>query len=223
MSPRKVEIKVGQKFELASNQDMWKDDLSGVFLRAPGKYKISRPKDTDYRTQLDWYASTRFKDPKEVFWKEDEGNTWFEVTKDMNTDNIKIALIKGTLVKKGKTDYTTKKVEKEPKRTFKTDPNTGQLIYDGPNKNIFKLLNKNKMKQIVDTIKGIQDPRLLEIMAEMESKGLNPARAPRDVIMTTIEKQLNENSMGLSRIKEEDVEVKDLSEVIKENKEKEDK
>lgn len=219
MSPKKIDIKVGQKYELASDQSMWKDDLSGVFLRAPGKYKLSRPKDVDYRSHLEWYASIKFKNPQEVLWKEDEGNPSFEVTKDMDTTNIKRALIKGTLVPKGK----NKKLEerKDPKSYFRTDRQSGKIIYDGPNKNIYKLLNKNKVKETIETIKNIQDPGLLETIAEMEAKGWNPASAPRDAVMTAIEDQLKKNAIGLSKITEEtEDEVTDLADMIKKNNEK---
>lgn len=202
---KEIEVKVGQQFELSEKQDMWKDDLSGVFLRAPGKIKLSRPKDIDFRSHLEWFQTNRLsKNIDDKLFKEDEGNTWFEITKDMNTKNIKKALIKGTLVEKG---TVKRQPVTEPKSLFKTDKVTGFRSYQGPNRNIYSLLQKNNEKELIHTIEKIQDPGILEVMLDMEQKGWNPTASPRKHIIEIIEKQVKNNAQGLSRITEDDLKI----------------
>jgi hypothetical protein len=203
----KIEVKVGEKFELGPDQDFWKDDVSKVFLRAPGKVKISKPKEYDFRSQLEWYTANRLKKNQDkLFFKDDPGNTWFEVTEEMNTVNIKKALSKGTLVPKGENKTTEKK---EPTPLFKNDRN-GKQMYLGPNKNIYQLLQKNKEKELMDTISKMKDVRLLTIMLDMEKRGWNPSMSPRSYVVELLEKQIKDKP-GVSAIIEEETVFEEIN------------
>lgn len=198
-------VKVGDKFELSDKQEMWIDDLSGVSLRAPSKVIISRPKDSDYRTRFEWYSKFRFnKNINDKLHENDEGNTWFEVTKGMNLARIKVAIAKGILVPKGKSKHS-KYIEKKNKSLFRTDSVTGHVVYDGPNKSIWNLLQDNVNKRLVETIEKIKSTELLEIMLEMEQKGWNHIGSSRMDIVNKIEDQLKDHAIGISSIKEEEV------------------
>lgn len=212
------EIKAGQKYELAPGEQMWKDDLSGVHLRAPGRVKISRPSDEDYRSQMEWFTSKRLKDPNKVLFKDDKGETWFEVTKGMNISRIKIAVSKGILVPKGK----AKKIEepiKDPKNLFRTDKRSGERIYDGPNKQLYRLLQKNKEADLLNTINKIKDPHHLEILLDMEQKGWNPAASARGHIVEALQNQIKDKAIGLTKITEEESETTTLEEELAKAKE----
>lgn len=212
-SKDEIEIKVGQKFELVLTEEMWKDNKSGVHLRNPGRYKISRPIDADYRTQLEWFSANRFKNPKDVLYKEDEGQNWFEVTKGMDVSRIKLAVKKGILIPKGTGKIPLEK--KNQKNLFRTDTRTGTVVYDGPNKNLYLLLQKNTEKDIVDIIVQMVDPRHLEILLDMEQKGWNTSCSPRKNIIEALEKQLDKNAIGISSIKEEDNKVETIKDINK--------
>ena len=198
-------FEVGKEFELVATENMWKDDKSGVYLRNPGKYKISRPSDSDYRSQLEWFSANRFKDQKKVMYKEDDGINWFKITKGMDISRVKVAVKKGILVKRGKNKRLHD--NKKNKNIFRTDVRTGKVIYDGPNKLLYSLLQKPKEKDIISTIEKFVDPIHLEIIMEMEQKGWNPTSAPRKNITEAITRQLNKHAIGLSSIIEEDNKV----------------
>lgn len=206
-----IKIKVGDKFELGPDQDMWKDNLSNVFLRVPGLAKVSRPKDTDYRTQLEWMQANKFKfnnnQKDNPLYFEDEGLTWFEVTEDMDVANIKKAIKFGTLVKKGKSVRNIPKPE--PKNQF-TTLNSGHNVYDGPHKKLYSFLQKNKTRDLLTIIKKLKDPKKLEIILDFEKKGWNPSAAPRGEIIEVIEKQLDKYSVGMGNIEETENEIETI-------------
>lgn len=211
-------VKVGQEFELSLEQDMWKDDVSGVFLQAPGINRISRPKGSDYRTQIEWFNANRLKNQKDVIYKEDDvGKTSFKVTENMNTKIIERAVKAGILVPKG----TVKRVKlsdnaKKHASIYSTDKTTGREMYTGPHKTHWAFLQKRDTKALVTEIKDITDPALLESLLEIEQKGYNYLSAPRAQIIDILEKQLRENAIGLTQIKE--TEFKTLKEEIVEDK-----
>lgn len=216
-SRKNIQVKVGDKYELAEGQDMWKDDKSDVCLIAPGLARITKPQDRDYRSQLEWFTSkSRFNNKDSFLFEETKGNPSFEITKGMDVSRIKVAIEKGILVPFG----TVKKKlnKKEAKSLFRTDPLTGQTIYSGPNKSIWNLLQKNKEKELLDTIEKIKDPTILETMLNMEQKGWNPASSPRMHVIEMIEKQMKENAIGITSITEEDTEISNLGKEIRDNK-----